>query len=536
MTSPAESPSRPAPAQVASATAFAALSGIAVATLMAALDERIVVTAMPRVIAELHGFAHYTGVFTSFMVASTAAIPIFGKLSDLYGRKKLMLAGIGLFVLGSALCGSARGLTALILCRAIQGIGAGSTEALAFTAIADLFSPERRVKITGALGMVYGLAGAAGPPLGGLLTDTLGWRWVFWVSVPVGLASAAAILLTFPAHRARSEEEGPRPSLDGWGMLTLVGWVVPLLTALTCGGRDLPWSSPLVLALFGGAAVLLALFVRVERRAAAPVMPLELLRDPFLVRCAMVVVLFVVGGFGPLLFLPLVLQGVGGMSATRCGTLMLPMIAAMTVASALSGQLVSRLGPRRVAVGCLGLMTAALGLLARMGVDAGEVEVAGKMALLGLTLGAAIPVFISTVQDAVEQERVGTATAMLQFLQTVSSALGAALLGSVMVARFSSALSAALPADVTGRLSPDQLSAISDPQLLMDAEAAARAQQTVGPQLLAAMRGATREALSGSLQQVFLLCMALLAVATVLAVGLRPRARTEAQLSGEPAP
>ncbi|HUJ73743.1 MAG TPA: MFS transporter, partial [bacterium] len=258
-------------------TVLATLGGVMVAMLMAALDQTIVGTAMPRVIAELHGFEHYAGVLTAYMVASTVAVPISGKLSDLYGRKPFLMGGVLVFILASAACGAAQSMAQLIAFRGVQGLGAGTTQAMAFTTIADLFPPARRGRVSGVMGTVFGLASVIGPAVGGLITDGPGWRYVFYVNVPVGIVALGVLWAFFPMIR---QERAMRPRIDYWGALTLTAAVVSLLLAISWGGRDYSWGSPVILALVLGGLVMSGAFLVAEVAAPEPIIPLRLFREP----------------------------------------------------------------------------------------------------------------------------------------------------------------------------------------------------------------------------------------------------------------
>src|SRR5262245_34416374 len=236
---------------------IASLIGVTAAMLMAALDATIVGTAMPRVISDLHGFEHYTAVTTVYLLASTVVLPLAGKLSDLYGRKPFLLAGVAIFGVGSVLCGAAQSMTQLVLFRGIQGLGGGIAQGMAFTTIADLFPPARRGRASGMMGSVFGLASVAGPAIGGFLTDGPGWRWCFYVNVPVGIAAFIVLLLEFP-HVVSSRKE--RPSIDWRGASALVLGVVPLLLALSWGGRDYLWSSPVIVSLLAFGSMMVVVF------------------------------------------------------------------------------------------------------------------------------------------------------------------------------------------------------------------------------------------------------------------------------------
>lgn len=244
---------------------IATMAGVIAAMLMAALDGTIVGTAMPRVISELKGFEHYAAVTTVYLLASTAIVPIAGKLSDLYGRKLFLLIGVSLFVVGSILCGAAASMNQLIIFRGLQGLGAGFSQAMAFTTIADLFPPSRRGRITGLMGAVFGLASVIGPAVGGFLTDGPGWRWCFYVNVPVGIIAFVILYTSFPKVALSKEKR----SIDYLGALTLVLSIVSLLLSLSWGGRDYAWGSPLILSLLGFGVLMLGLFLFTETRQGA---------------------------------------------------------------------------------------------------------------------------------------------------------------------------------------------------------------------------------------------------------------------------
>ncbi len=290
--------------------------------LLAALDQTIVGTAMPRVVAELGGLEHYAWPFTAYMVASTTTVPIAGKLSDLYGRKWLLLGGAFGFVLASALCGLSQDMGQLIAFRALQGLGAGVMQAIVFIVIGDLFPPAQRGRLQGLFAGVFGLAALIGPPLGGYLTDALSWRWIFYVNLPLGLVALLVVLRFFP-HIVPKREHG---GVDYLGAVTLVCGVVPLLLALSWGGRDYPWTSAPVLGLLALAVGMLAAFVVVELRAREPIIPPSLFEQRSIALAITASFMLSVGMFGTILFFPLFVQTVLGASATTSGRVFLPMM------------------------------------------------------------------------------------------------------------------------------------------------------------------------------------------------------------------
>ncbi|HEY3081488.1 MAG TPA: MFS transporter [Chloroflexota bacterium] len=407
-----------------------AVGGLLLTLLLAALDSTVVGTATPRILAELGGLERYTWVTTAYLLTSTVAVPLAGKLSDLYGRKPLLLIGAGFFVLTSALCGVAADLTQLIAFRALQGIGGGVVTAAVFAAVPELFSPTARARLVGLFTGTYGLASIVGPLLGGLLTDAVGWRGVFFVNLPLGAAAMAVLVAAYPSRRAASA----RTSVDYLGALTLVGGVGPLLLALSLGGRELAWSSPTVVGLAAFGALMLLLFARVEARAADPIIPLALLRGRAVGIPTLGMALMAVGLFGATLFVPLFAQGVVGRSATGSGSALAPMMLAFVGASIAVGQLIARLGRYRFAgVGGMAVAALGLGLMSTMGPATGDGEVTRNLVVTGLGLGGALSAFAIANQNAVPLQQVGVSTALGAFARAIGGTFGAAGLGAVLV-------------------------------------------------------------------------------------------------------
>lgn len=520
---------------------IATMAGIGTAMLMASLDGTIVGTAMPRVIADLHGFEHYAWVVTAYMVATTAVVPIVGKLSDLFGRKPFLLAGVAIFVAGSALCGSAQSMTQLIVFRALQGIGAGFTQAMAFTTIADLFPPSRRGRVSGVMGAVFGISSVIGPALGGFLTDGPGWRWCFYVNLPVGVVAFGVLLLAFPRLSPQHEK---RPRIDVAGTAALLLSVIPLLLAVSWGGRDYPWASPVVLGLFGFGAVMAATFFALERRAESPIIPLQLFRDRIVWSSAAAATLVSMAMVGLGLFVPLFIQGVIGSSATRSGAVLTPMMLAMIGASMASGQVITRTGRYHwLAVTGVGLTGAGMVLMSRMGLDTSYATVVRNMIVTGVGLGMTMPVFSLAVQNAVDLRHVGVATSSIQFLRSMGGAAGAAVFGAVLSNRFAPAFASALSPELAQRVPPQLLARFENPQLLMTggADLSQRALAALGAggqQTLAALMGAMRAALSGALQDVFIAGALLVAVGATFTLLLRdvPLRTTNHRTASAPAP
>jgi EmrB/QacA subfamily drug resistance transporter len=412
------------------------LGGLLLALLVAALDQTVVGTAEPRIIASLSGFDRYPWVATAYMLSMTVSVPIFAKLSDIYGRKWFFLTGLIIFVIASAFCGASGqmalpldGMNQLILFRGIQGIGAGILFGLTFTIVGDIFSPVERGKYQGIFAAMWGLASIFGPTLGGFLTDHYSWRAVFYVNLPVGLVAAIAIYLEFPSFRP----QGVRRKVDFLGVLTLIACLVPLLLALTWV-TDYGWSSPRVESLIGFSIVMLAVFLFAETKASEPVIPLALFRNPIIAICSIASFVLGMGMFGIIIYLPLFMQGVMGVSATQSGSLLTPLMMAAVVGSIAAGQFTSRTGKYKVlALAGSSLLAIGMILFARMNGDTLRTEVVTGMVIVGLGIGLIQPVYTLAVQNAAPREHMGSATASTQFFRSIGSTMGVSIFGSVLL-------------------------------------------------------------------------------------------------------
>jgi len=458
---------------------IAVTAGAILALLLAALDQTIVGTALPRIVAELNGLDHYAWVLTAYMVASTTMVPIAGKLGDLFGRKPFLIAGMVGFVATSALCGLSQDMTQLIVFRAIQGLFGGTLFATVFTVIADLYPPRTRAKIQGLFGAIFGLSAVVGPTLGGYLTDAFGWRSVFYVNVPVGVIAVAVVALSMPFIRSKASWR----DIDFLGAATMVAGLVPLLVALSIT-RDHDWGSPEVLGLLGVGVALLVVFFVIEQRVEHPIVPFGLFRTPTFTISVIVSFLVAFGMFGAIVFIPLLFQGVLGVSATNSGALLTPMVIGLIVGSVGSGQLITRI-PRYRFVGTVGIaiMTTGIWLLSRVTVGTPESDVVRAIVILGLGLGTTMPLYINAVQSAVPKSMLGVASSQVQFWRNMGGTVGTAILGSIFahevhdrVAEQIAALK--LPPQASGLLQQGGGSAQSlfDPTKLAEARAALPAQ------------------------------------------------------------
>ena len=417
-------------------------TGLILVMLMAALDSTIVSTALPTIVGDLGGLDHISWVVTAYLLAQTAVTPLYGKLGDLYGRKFVLQVGLVVFLIGSALCGLAQNLTMLIVFRAIQGLGGGGLIVSAQAAIGDVVPPRERGRYQGIFGAAFGLASVIGPLLGGFLTTSLSWRWIFYVNLPIGVLAFAVLAATLP-----SRTEHVPHHVDYLGAGLLAAGLSALVLMCTLGGVDYGWGSPLIIALAAGSVVLLGAFVWVERRAAEPVLPPRLFRNRvFAVTSA---IGFIVGFalFGSVTYLPLFLQVVNGASPTGSGLQLLPLMAGLITTSIVSGQLITRTG-RYKPYPIIGtaLMVTGLLLLSGMSASTSATTASLEMFVLGLGLGSVMQVLVLAVQNAVGYEDLGVATSGATLFRSVGGTIGTAILGSIFSSRLSSELAGALRA------------------------------------------------------------------------------------------
>ena len=497
-----------------------ATAGVAMALLLASLDQTVVGTAMPRIVAELQGLSYYAWLTTAYLLTSTIVVPIAGKLGDMFGRKPFILAGMIGFVGASALCGVAQNMAELIIFRGVQGLFGGVLFASVFTVLADIFPPEQRARMQGIFGGVFGLSSVIGPVLGGYLTDGPGWRWVFYVNVPVGALAVTLVVLALPFVKSRAQLR----DIDWIGCLTLAAGLVPVLIAFSLTNTH-QWTDPEVFGLLALGVVVLIGFFLWERRVSQPVVPFDLFRNNVFAVSVMVAFFSALGMFGTILFVPLLYQGVLVVSATNSGQLMTPMMLGMIVFSTMAGQLMTRLKYYRfIGTAGVGIMIAGMLLLAQVGVDTPAWQVAASIIVVGAGLGLTFPLTMVAVQSALPRAVLGVATSQVQFWRNLGGTIGAAVLGSILANRLPAAIS-------------EQIAALNlPPAFKLPSFSATSPQQAFDPANLAATRAAlppqvaplfdqvihaTRVALAETMHELFWIACGFMAVALVATLFLR---------------
>jgi len=401
-------------------------AGLMLSLFLASMESTVVSTGMPTIVSQLGGLESYSWVFTAFMLASTTTVPLYGKLSDLFGRRPVFVAAMAIFLIGSALCGLATTMPQLIAFRTIQGIGAGGLLPLVFIIIGDLFSLEQRARLQGLFSGVWGISSIAGPLLGGFIVDQASWQWIFWINIIPGLAATAIVWFAW-IDRARAHDAPPR-SIDYAGALLLTAGAVALLMSLTDLGAS--WALPTL----AGALTLFGALVWVERRASDPVLPIGLFRDRmFLVACGHGV-LAGCAVFGGATFVPLYVQGVLGTNATEAGAALMPMLLAWVFSSIPGTRLLLRLGYQAIALA--GMVALVIGAFPLMFLDTqtNRMLLMASLGLMGFGMGFSIPAFLIAVQSTVERSKLGTATSTLQFSRSIGGAFGIGVMGAILSA------------------------------------------------------------------------------------------------------
>lgn len=499
------------PLEMSKRRRWAVTAGVMTGMFLAALEATVVSTAMPTVIASLGGLSHYSWVFSAYLITSTVTVPVWGKLSDLYGRRLFYQIGIAVFLLGSALSGMSTSMTQLIAFRAIQGLGAGALIPLGMTIIGDIYTLRERTRMQALFSGVWGFSSVIGPVAGGFITDNLSWRWVFYINIPVGLA--AALIMGLALKEPKRQQ---RPAIDYAGAAVLMIAITLLMLGLVEGGASVTTlASPQNLGLFAGALLLMALFVWIELRASDPIVPFALFRNRVVAVSIGAGFLAGVAMFGAITFVPLFAQGALGSTATEAGSLLTPLMLSWVGLSVIGGRLLLRVGYKPISIVGFILLTMGLALLANFNRDTSRLWLYLDLIMIGAGLGLTMLTLLIAVQQSVPRAQLGIVTSLNQFSRSIGGAVGVAVMGTVLSAGLTSYLS-----DFAGRnpqaLAPQRAAELAaNPNALIEPSERA----TIPPAALDALQSA----LASAIHNVFWVATVVSALALLASFAL-PRA------------
>ena len=496
---------------------WAVTVGVMTGMAIAALEATVVGTAMPTVIASLGGISHYSWVFSAYLVTSTVTVPVWGKLSDLYGRRLLYQIGIGFFLIGTLLSGLAGSMTQLIIFRAIQGLGAGALVPLGMTIIGDTFTIKERAKMQAYFSGVWGLSSVVGPILGGFITDQISWRWVFFINLPVGVV--AAIIIGFALKEPKRTE---KPTIDYAGAATLMLAISLLMLGLVEGGKSISTLlAPENIAIFGSSAVLLGIFAFVERRAKDPLIPFRLFRNRTIAAATIAGFFAGIAMFGGISFIPLFAQGALGMTATQAGSLLTPLMLSWVSMSVIVGRMMLKIGYRSITIGGFVVMAFGFIPLTNFHRETPRVWLYVDLALIGAGLGLTMLTLLIAVQQSVERSQLGIATSLNQFSRAIGGALGVAIMGAVLTAGLSSQLLKA-STGVGSVLTAEQAQSLaSNPNALIEPSAKAGLPVGILPVL--------QDSMAAAIQPVFWVVV-IVCILALIASFLLPKQRAGAEM------
>lgn len=481
------------------------LGSLMVSLFVGALDQTVVSTATPRILADLGGFGLLSWLFTSYMLTSTVIIPLVGKLGDIYGRKLFLIGGVFIFMVSSAACGAAPSMPVLIWMRAVQGLGGGMIFASVFATMGDLFSPAERGKYIGLFTGMFSLASILGPTFGGFLTDNLSWRWVFYVNIPVSLIAMPAIYFNLPA-KARSAN----PRLDFVGAALLSASSVMALLALVWAGDKYAWGSAEIIGLLSGSVVILGFFIWQEARHPEPILPLHLFRNRVFLMSNLIVFTFGVGVFGAFQFLGIYVQTALDASATTSGVISTPQSLGVLITSVVGGQVISRTGKYKwqTFLGTV-LIAIALGMLTQLSLETKLWHISAMMVVLGLGFGLVLPTMSLVVQNAVSYQYIGVASSSSQFFRQIGSVLGIAVFGAILANTYHAEFEDRFGQEDRAAVGPAITAQLDDPTVKLNKQAYARISQQVtaldgGEAILARAESAQGESVVRAVRNIYM--------------------------------
>ena len=441
------------------------IGSVAVLLLLASLDQSIVATALPTIVADLGGLDHLSWVVTAYILASTVVAPLYGKLGDIYGRRTMVFVSVGLFLTGSAFCGMAGSMGWLIGSRALQGLGGGGLMVLAFSIVADVIPPRERGRIQGVFAVVFGTSSVAGPLLGGWFTEQASWQWIFYINLPIGIAALIGFALAFP-----KQAQGARHRIDYAGAVALTAALGSLVLVTSLGGRTFPWGSPVTLGLIALSLVAFIAFVWIETKAAEPVLPLSLFRINTFWVTSVIGLAAGSGLFGAVTFLPLFLQIARGATPTMSGLQMIPMMLGILVTSNICGRLMRATGRYRLLLNVgTALLTLGLALLSTLSADIPTWRFCLYISFVGMGMGCIFPVTTTAIQNAVRRDQIGTATASGLMFRQIGGSLAVALFGALFASAVLTRLGGAVEA--AGEIGPQMLAGLADDKRALVVEA-----------------------------------------------------------------
>jgi EmrB/QacA subfamily drug resistance transporter len=492
---------------------FLIMTGSMLTLLLAALDNTIVGTAMPKIIRDLHGMEHYSWPFTAYMLCSTVILPISGKLADIYGRKKITLIGIILFVIASILCGLSRNMIELSVFRGFQGIGGGICISSAFIIVSEIFPPRQRGKYMGFVASMFAVSSILGPAAGGLITDHLSWRWVFFVNIPLGLVALFLISEFFPNI---IHHEGKR-RIDFLGVTLFILTAFPLLFAISQISTR-PITSFMMVSLFAFSAVMFVLFLKIEKKSKEPLLSLHYFKEKIFSSSVIASSLGNMAVFGAAIYLPLYLQSVRGASATRSGLIMMPMMVSMILASNLSGIMLSKfirfkpIALSGIALSCIGMF-----LFGFLGSSVAVPWLILFSTMAGIGIGATFPIFTVAPQSIFPPKQIGLVTSLCQFFRNLGGTIGTAIFGSLMLSHMNNGLKNA----AAGNIAPETAELVKNPAILSDPQKLAAIRESVSPSQLADFNtfvASCFKAISGSIEIIFTVSAALLFISLLIII------------------